>query len=113
MVLKSEDNGEWANNVYHTSRCAKETLHEQAMPVRSMYNMASVRAWKTREQTVNRQDRNRQRMASVRASEMRERTVKRQDRNKRRIAGMRASETRELTAIREEQDRAHKATTRA
>ena len=75
--------------------------------------MASVRATESSEQTLHRQQQNKQHMASVRATESSEQTLHRQQQNKQHMASVRATESSEQTLHRQQQNKEHMASVRA
>ena len=74
---------------------------------------ACKRAAESSEQTLHRQQQNKEHMASVRAAESSEQTLHRQQQNKEHMASVKAAESSEQTLHRQQHDREYKASVRA
>ena len=89
---------------------SEQTLHRQQQ---NKEHVTSVRAAESSEQTLHRQQHDREYKASVRAAESSEQSLHRQQQNKEHMASVRAAESSEQTLHRQQHDREYKASVRA
>ena len=92
------------------AKSSEQTLRRQQQ---NKEHMASVRAAESSEQTLRRQQQNKEHMVSVRAAESSEQTLRRQQQNKEHMASVRAAESSEQTLRRQQQNKEHMASVRA
>ena len=89
---------------------SEQTLHRQQQ---DREHKANLRANESSEQTLHRQQQSREHMANLRANESSEQTLHRQQQDKEHKANLRANESSEQTLHRQQQDKEHKANLRA
>ena len=89
---------------------SEQTLHRQQQ---DREHKANLTANESSEQTLHRQQQSREHMANLRANESSEQTLHRQQQDKEHKANLRANESSEQTLHRQQQDKEHKANLRA
>ena len=107
-VIKAKDKLQKACK--RAAESSEQTLHRQQY---DREYRTSVRAAESSEQTLHRQQHDREYRASMRKAESSEQTVHTQQQNKEHIASVRATETSEQTLHRQQQSKQHMASVRA
>ena len=104
-VIKAKD--KLQKTCKRAAESREQTLHRQQQ---NKEHMASVRAAESREQTLHRQQQNKEHMASVRAAESREQTL---HRHRKYRASVREGESRKQTLHRQQHDREYRTSLRS
>ena len=107
-VIKAKDKLQKACK--RAAESSEQTLHRQQ---HDREYKASVRAAESSEQSLHRQQHDREYKASVRAAESSEQTLHRQQQNKEHMTSVRAAESSEQTLHRQQQNKEHIASVRA
>ena len=107
-VIKAKDKLQKACK--RAAESSEQTLHRQQY---DREYRASMRAAESSEQTWHRQQQNKQHMANVREAESSEQTLHRQQQNKQHMASVREAESSEQTLHRQQQNKEHMASMRA